>query len=219
MQFTDGVGISGTAAEIGALCAFCADEGNLATVAVKVDDGSLVSWATNGCAAAYHHGESFDGKGSPSRTKHEWQISADWLRTVRRSMKSGDEVILRTDAKKRVVEAVVREIETSSVKLRVSLDDQIAEQISIDLPMVAPSRPGRHTGEIPTSELMVSWHVLQLLGKVTRAVDSSAIRLFVSSDPTQPIYCEVDVMGRMYDDEAPRWVVVLMPLNQTEKTE
>lgn len=219
MQFTDGVGISGTAAEVAALCAFCADEGNLATVAVKVADGTLVSWATNGQAAAYHHGEAFDGTGSPSRIKHEWQISADWLRTVRRSMEGGDEVILRTDAKQRVVEAVVRDIETSSVKLRVSLDDQVAEQISIDLPAVAPSRPGRHTGEIPTSELMVSWHVLQLLGKVTKAVDSSAIRFFISSNPTQPIYCEVDVPGRMYDEAAPRWVVVLMPIKPSAKEE
>lgn len=210
MQYTNGVGLATTAAEIAALVAFSRDSDD-AKVSVRVGGGKLTAWAVNGIAAVYNHGDSWDGKGKASSVDHAWQITAETLKSLKKMMGADDELILHTNNKNQLVEAEIRAIETSQSKLKINLDGHVAEQLDLDLPNSIPTRPGRNTGEIPTSELVLGWTVISLLKYVAKAANTDACRFFISSNPEQQIYVEVDQPSRLYDEEQPRWVCVLMP--------
>ena len=217
MQYTDGIGIQATAPEIAALLSFCRDEE--ATVSVKVADGKLLAFAANGIAAVYNHGEAWDGKGKPSKLVHNWQFSADALKMVRGGMSKGDEVIFTLGKSGDVKSADIRDIETGNKKPSIELTGFVSEQLEFDMPSMLPTRPGRDTGELPSDQIALSYSVISLLAKVCKAADTEASRFFIPSDPHQAIYVEVDKPSRLYDEEQPRWVCVLMPLKLSSAAE
>ena len=211
MQFTDGLGIQATALEIAALLHFCKDDEG-AKVSVRLGDGKLLAFTSCGKAAVYHHGESWNGSGKASKQEHAWQISADALSMIRKGMSKSDEVIFNVNKKLGITGADIRDIETGNKKPPIGLDGFVSEQLEFDMPALLPTRPGRNTGEVPTSQLTLAYSVLSMLQKVGKAAESEANRFFFPSDPLQPVYVEVDKPSRLYDEEQPRWIVVLMPL-------
>lgn len=211
MQFTNGIGIQATSTEIAALLSFCKDDDE-AKVSVKLMGGKLLSFAANGISAVYNHGEAWDGKGKPSDLIHNWQISSGALAMIRRGMSKGDEVIFTVGKKLDILSADIRDIETGNKKPSIDLSGFVSEQLEFDMPALLPTRPGRRTGEVPSDQIALSFSVVSLLTKVCKAADSEASRFFIPSDPHQAIYVEVDKPSRLYDEEQPRWVCVLMPL-------
>ncbi len=127
-------------------------------------------------------------------------------------MAKGDEVILTTGKKLDILSADIRDIETGNKKPSIGLDGFVSEQLELDMPKMLPTRPGRRTGEVPSEQVALSFTVLSLLSKVCKAADTETARFFIPSDPHQPIYVEVDKPSRLYDEEQPRWVCVLMPM-------
>jgi hypothetical protein len=218
VQFTDGIGIQATSTEIAALLAFCKDAKE-SKVYLRLEHGKLLSWATCGFAAVYHHGEAWDGKGKASQQEHVWQISADALSMIRKGMGKSDEVILQTNKKLSITGADIRDIETGEKKPPIGLDGFVSEQLELNMPKLIPERPGRRTGEIPVSQLTLAQAVIGLLAKVCKAADTEANRFFFPSDPHQPVYVEVDKPSRLYDEEQPRWIVVLAPMRLAEAAE
>lgn len=217
MQYTDGIGIQATAPEIAALLSFCKDKDS--KVSVKVSDGKLLAFAANGIAATYNHGEACDGKGKPSGLVHNWQFSADALKMVHGGMLSGDEVIFTLGNSDNVKSAEIRDIKTGNKRPPIELSGFVSEQLEFDMPTLLPTRPGRRTGEIPSDQIVLSYPVISLLAKVCKAAESEASRFFIPSDPHQAIYVEVDKPSRLYDEEQPRWVCVLMPLQLASAAE
>lgn len=224
MQYTNGVGISTTAAEIAVLVAFSRDSDD-AKVSVMIENGKLIAWAACGVGAVYNHGDAWNGSGKRSSLAHQWQITAETLRDLKKMMKNDDELILHTDEENHLVDAEIRTIKTSQSKLKhIDLDGHVCEQLELNLPEKIPARPGRDTGEIAASELVLGWTVLSLLKTVAKAAETDSCRFFLNSNPELPVYVEVDKPSRLYDDEQPRWVCVLMPIrlssaSETEDTE
>lgn len=219
MQYTDNLGIQVTKAELAALVQLCGDTERMSSISVRVRDGKLVSWATDGSNAVYLHGETYDGKGKPSTVEHDWQIGADMAKSIARSMPRGSEVILHANKKLQLVEAEVRDIESASSIMKIDLDGHVAEQLDLSLPEYFPTRPLRDTGEVPFPTITFDWRALSLLKKVCAAAETNIIRVFANSNPRTPIYAEVDIPTRLEDEEQARWVVVMAASEAAEELE
>jgi hypothetical protein len=217
MQFTDGIGIQVTKPELAALIQFCGEEDRLANVSIRVRDGRLVAWATDGQNAAYLHGESWDGKGKPSAASQDWQVAAEMAHSIARAMGKDTEAILHVNKKLQLTEAEIKEIESGKSLMKIDLAGHVAEQLDLSLPNFFPSRPPRDTGEVPFETQTFSWGALALLRKVCTAAVTDVVRTFVNSNPVHPIYVEVDTPARMRDDEQPRWICLLAPSSAAEE--
>jgi len=216
VQFTDNIGIQITKSELHALVQFCGDGDRLEFISFRVGDGKMVAWATDGHNASYLHGDSWDGKGKPSKTLIECQLAADMAKTISKSMGKDHEVFLRTDKALHLVEAEIKYIETSASCAKIDLTGHVADQLDLSLPNYIPTRPPRGTGEVPFETQTFSFGALALLKKVCAAAQTDVVRAFVNSNPTHPIYCEIDTPTRLHDEEQPRWICILAPSTAAE---
>lgn len=211
VQYTDGIGISICKPELQALAQFCGEADRLAFISFRVANGKTIAWAVDGHNAAYLHGDAWDGKGKPSKSECDFQLAAEMAETIARSMTKETEVFLKTDKKLHLFEAEVKDIESGVSRARIDLDGHVAQQIDLSLPNYFPTRPPRESGEVPGEMQTFSWGALALLKKVCAAACTDVVRTFVNSNPTHPIYCEIDTPARLNDDEQPRWICVLAP--------
>ena len=216
MQFTHGIGIVITKAELKAITSFARDADD-AKIAFRVRNGKLLAWTACPLASVYHHGDAFSGDGKPAVEDNNWGVLADTLRGIEKMMDKDDELILRVNRLEKMTQADIRVIDTSDARMSISLDGHVSGQIGLDMPHVIPERPFRDSGEIPTSELVFSWGVLQLLKEVTKAAETNAARFFVSSNPASPVYVEVDKIKNLAGDADPSWVCVLLTIALDER--
>lgn len=210
MQYTNNIGISTTVAEIAALVSFSRDSDD-AKISVSVANGKLLAWAVNGIAAVYNHGDAWDGKGKPSAVDHDWQVNADMAKRLAKQLQKDEDLTFRVNKALQFTTAETKDIEDGTSRSHTDLRGHTSEQLDLDLPNYFPSRPMRDTGEVPADVQCLAWNALALLRKVCVAAGSGAIRTFVNSNPTHPIYCEVATPAQLHDDEQPRWVCVLAP--------
>src|SRR5512138_1557313 len=104
MQYVDNIGITATKSELTALVQFCGESDRLANVSIRVRDGKLVAWATDGSNAAYLHGFAWDSKGKPSAIERDWQIDSGMVRSLAKAMGKGCEAVLHANKKLQLVE-------------------------------------------------------------------------------------------------------------------
>lgn len=209
MQYVDGTGITATGKEFAALVEFCGESERLSSVSIRVRDGKLVAWATDGANAAYLHGKAWNGEGKPSEIDRDWQLSLDMARSLKKAMGTGDEAILKTNPALRLYEAEIREIEGGKVRMKVDLDGHISEQLDLSLPGYFPSRPIKDAGEVPAPRLLLSWNALHMLKKVCEAAHSDVVSMYIGSNPALPTYVEVGKPADMDDEENVPWVCIL----------
>jgi len=217
MQYVENVGITVTKPELAALVQFCGESDRLANVSIRIGDGKLVAWATDGGNAAYLHGKSWDGKGKSSSVEREWQIDSGLAKTIAKSMGKDTEAILHTSKKLALVEAEIKAIDDGKSLMKIELDGHVSEQLDLKLPDFFPTRPPRDTGEVPRENVYFAWGSLDLLKRVCKSAGTGAIRVFVNSNPSHPIYCEVATPQQMQDDYQPEWICVLMPSTAVER--
>ena len=211
MQFVDQIGVTANSREIAALLGFCGTDERTANISIRVRDGKLVAWAVDGSNAAYLHGVALNGNGKPSDLSRDWQLSLEMAKSLKRSMSKSDEVLLKVNKKLNLYEAEIRDEASSQSRMRIDLDGHIGGQLDLELPNYFPTRPPRESGEVPSATLALSWGATSRLKLVCKAAETDAIRVFVASSETAPIYVEADKPAALKDDKQPRWVCVLAP--------
>lgn len=216
MQYTDNVGIQGTKAEFAALLEFCGESSEKFTgISIKLERGKLLAWATNGLAAIYHHGATYDGNGKPSQAEDAWQIPADVLRTILKAAGNKDELILSLTKRRALKDALIRDIETSTERGRFDLSNTSTNGELFEIEHIVPSRPDRNSASVGC--LNVAPSLLVLLKKVSKATGADACRIWMPESGIAPLYVEVDTLTALSDEEQPRWIVVVMPLRDADE--
>lgn len=207
MLYSSDLGITATKPDLVAILQFTADTENYGWVAFAVEEGSLIASASNGSAAVTHRSAALDGKGGKSADEYEWQVSADLLKRLAKSMGTKDEVVLTLDRKRESLsDAIVREIESGEAKSKTDLAGHLNEQVSIAATRVTSYKP-RAKAPAPTVALDPHW--LSLVAKVGRAHGAASCRWVIPSTEREPLHIEIDTAENLAAESTPAWSVLI----------
>lgn len=217
MNFAELEGVFASKAELAALLAFTgsADSEALAGIGISIDGGAIVAQSSNGSAALYGHGAALSKDGTPYVGSHEWQIDKETVAAACKLAGPADEVLLRVDAKGRMVRAIVKNIESGHVVSTLEIGQRVAAQLAIPdmiatVPCVAPT-DGTET------IVIVAPSLLKLIPIVAKAAGSDLARIVMPKRADLPVYFEFDTASELATQGDARWVAALLPVSDFEE--
>lgn len=209
MYYTHGTGIIATKSQLSAILQFCG-AGNTGWVQFRIADGELISSASNGLCACYCTGDALDGKGGKYAGGHEWEVSADLLARLARSMKGTDELILAHDKAGNLRAAIIRDIETTEAHSETSLAGHCSSQLTMGF---SPPPRDLEPSSKPASVVVLAPSLTAKIAKVARACGSSSVsRWLIGAKTSDVVNVQIDEAWRIAEGHQPAWVVVITTL-------